>query len=151
MRPSREDALPWYRQFWPWFLISLPAAVVLASMATIFLAVSSDDGLVKDDYYREGLAIHRDAARVEAARQLGLKGRLTYREQQGEVLIEINDAPIGHYPELELQIVHPTRPNRDQTVAMTPVAPNHYRGRLDSLEPGNWRLSWQIFTLCDTP
>jgi hypothetical protein len=32
---------PWYKQFWPWFLISLPAAVVVASMFTIKIAIDS--------------------------------------------------------------------------------------------------------------
>ncbi|MFM1891144.1 MAG: FixH, partial [Pseudomonadota bacterium] len=45
MRPPREDTLPWYRQFWPWLLISLPASVVIASMVTIYIAVQTDDGL----------------------------------------------------------------------------------------------------------
>ena len=52
------DTLPWYRQFWPWVLISIPATTVVACMVMISLAVMSDDGLVSDNYYREGLAIN---------------------------------------------------------------------------------------------
>ena len=40
---------PWYRQFWPWFIIALPAAGVLASFFTLWLAVSNPDYLVVDD------------------------------------------------------------------------------------------------------
>jgi hypothetical protein len=44
------DALvPWYRQFWPWFIIALPAAAVIASLFTLYLAVSNPDYLVVDD------------------------------------------------------------------------------------------------------
>ena len=43
MRPPREDTKPWYRQFWPWFLIALPGSVVVASMVTIWLAASTSD------------------------------------------------------------------------------------------------------------
>ncbi len=28
---------PWYKQFWPWFLIALPASVVVASLITVTL------------------------------------------------------------------------------------------------------------------
>ena len=41
--------LPWYRQFWPWFIIALPAAAVLASFFTLWLAISNPDYLVVDD------------------------------------------------------------------------------------------------------
>jgi hypothetical protein len=46
--------LPWYRQFWPWFIIALPAAVVVASFFTLWLAISNPDHLVLDeDEYRQ--------------------------------------------------------------------------------------------------
>ena len=34
-----DDTLPWYRQFWPWFIIALPATAVVASLATVWIAV----------------------------------------------------------------------------------------------------------------
>lgn len=34
---------PWYRQFWPWFLIALPAVSVVFSFATLYIAVSGAD------------------------------------------------------------------------------------------------------------
>lgn len=43
---------PWYRQFWPWFIIALPASAVIASFFTLWLAVSNPDQLVvSDDQY----------------------------------------------------------------------------------------------------
>ena len=45
---------PWYKQFWPWFIIALPASVVIASFFTLYLAVSNPDQLiVTDDEYLE--------------------------------------------------------------------------------------------------
>ena len=45
---------PWYKQFWPWFIIALPASVVIASFFTLYLAVSNPDHLVvTDDEYLE--------------------------------------------------------------------------------------------------
>ena len=44
---------PWYKQFWPWFIIALPASVVIASFFTLYLAISNPDHLVvtDDEYY----------------------------------------------------------------------------------------------------
>ena len=41
--------IPWYRQFWPWFIIALPASVVVASFITLWLAISNPDHLVIED------------------------------------------------------------------------------------------------------
>jgi len=46
--PPVQD-LPWYRQFWPWFIIALPAAAVIASFFTLWLAISNPDYVVVDD------------------------------------------------------------------------------------------------------
>ena len=40
---------PWYRQFWPWFIIALPASAVIASFITLWLAVSNPVTLVVDE------------------------------------------------------------------------------------------------------
>lgn len=40
---------PWYRQFWPWFIIALPAAAVIASFFTLWLAISRPDYIVIDE------------------------------------------------------------------------------------------------------
>lgn len=40
---TRTDTKPWYRQFWPWFLIALPLTSVVASFATLWIAVTNAD------------------------------------------------------------------------------------------------------------
>ena len=57
---------PWYREPWPWILMSVPATAVVAGIITLWLAVSSADGLVAEDYYKQGLAINRVIEREEA-------------------------------------------------------------------------------------
>ena len=39
MKPALPgtDLLPWYRQFWPWFLIALPGTVVVAAIGTLVI------------------------------------------------------------------------------------------------------------------
>ena len=44
-----DPVVPWYRQFWPWFIIALPAAAVLAGFFTLWLAISNPDYMVVDD------------------------------------------------------------------------------------------------------
>lgn len=46
------DDKPWYKQFWPWFIMALPMAAVIASIATLVIAIKNPDYLVveKSDY-----------------------------------------------------------------------------------------------------
>jgi uncharacterized protein len=45
---------PWYRQFYPWMLIALPAAAVIAGFVTLYLAIAHPDTLVRKDCVRDG-------------------------------------------------------------------------------------------------
>lgn len=38
---TEKDTRPWYRYFWPWFIIALLASSVSASLYTVYLAVST--------------------------------------------------------------------------------------------------------------
>ena len=42
------EGVPWYKQFWPWFIIALPASAVIASFITLWLAISNPDPMVVD-------------------------------------------------------------------------------------------------------
>ena len=48
-QPQPGQDVPWFRQFWPWFIIALPAAAVIASFFTLWLAISRPDHLVVDE------------------------------------------------------------------------------------------------------
>lgn len=51
-RPSpmpRTPARPWYREPWPWVLIAIPLATVVACAVTLWLAISHPDYLVLDE------------------------------------------------------------------------------------------------------
>ena len=48
-RPKNTDPKPWFKQFWPWFLIALPGSVVIASMFTISLAIQNAPVIVQKD------------------------------------------------------------------------------------------------------
>lgn len=140
MRPPREDTEPWYKQFWPWFLISLPLSVVIAALYTINLALESADGLVSDDYYKEGLAIHKNADSAANARALGIQGTMNYDAETGAVTLEFTKPLSTALQQLELTVTHPTLPNRDQQVQLTAIDESRFVGRVAELENASWNL-----------
>ena len=161
MRPPREDTEPWYKQFWPWFLISLPLSVVIASIFTINIAIESNDGLVSDDYYKEGLGIHKDADSTQMAKALGIAAAVRFDAETGAIAVTFEQPLPAQSDPLSLKVTHPTRPNQDQLVQLTPSNGREYLGRLDPLGPARWKLelrpgdrSWRIegrLALPDTP
>ena len=72
----------------PWLLISLPASAVVAGFITLWLAATTNNSLVVDDYYKEGKAINLQLARDRVASQMGLSGTRR-RAPDGSPLLEL--------------------------------------------------------------
>ena len=65
MNPS-VDSKPWWKHGHVWLLISGPAAVVVASLVTGWIAVTQADPVIDEDYYRHGIEINRQLAHDRA-------------------------------------------------------------------------------------
>jgi hypothetical protein len=153
---SAPTSKPWYREPWPWFLISLPATAVIAGVTTVWIAATSADGLVVGDYYKAGLAINQTLARDDAARTLALSA--TLQSVDGALAMTL----AGHlqsYPDrLSLTLAHPTRPGLDQTLALSHAGGGHYRASLPALPAGKWHAqltdaasTWRLSGVLHTP
>jgi hypothetical protein len=150
---------PWYREPWPWFIMAGPAIVVVAGISTAVIAVRSFDGMVADDYYKQGLAINRVIAREAAARRMGVAASVAFGAGKTRVRVVMGD---GARPaSLTLALVHPTLPREDQSVVLAMTAPGVYEARLRApsgrryalrLEDGEgrWRLAGQWSTANDS-
>ena len=129
---------PWYRQFWPWFLMALPATVVVAGLTTWWIAASGADALVADDYYKEGLAINRVLHRQELARQLAVAAQVKLVDGYVEVVLEGNTDPSA----MSLSLYHPLDAEQDRSISLARILPGEYRGELP-LDSGS-RWVWQL-------
>ena len=129
---------PWYREPWPWLLMAGPAAVVLAGIATTVLAVTSFDGLVADDYYKQGLAINRVIAREERAQALGVEAAVLFNPERTRVRVMLNDK--AHPATLRLALVHPTRPDGDQAITLPAAGAGTYEGAIKPPRSASMRV-----------
>jgi hypothetical protein len=144
---------PWYREPWPWLLISGPAAVIVAGAATTWIAFASSDGLVAEDYYRQGLAINKVLAREEAARRLGVSAEVAFERDIVRVRLQ------GQNPEaLFVHLAHATRAGFDQRLRLVPVAAGVYEASLPEMPAGRWRVvvedpkaTWRVARDADDP
>ena len=131
-------AVPWYREPWPWLLMLGPAVVVVAAFVTLWLAVRSSDGLVADDYYKQGLAINQALARGDRARAMGLSARL--RIDGGSAIVALRSREGVSLPEtIRLSFAHPTRGGLDRVVDLEGSAVG-YRASMPDLSDGRWQI-----------
>lgn len=130
---------PWYRQFWPWFLIALPATAVVGGLMTVWIAFQQDTGLVNDNYYRQGLDINDELQKQYAARTANINARLQFLDEGGKVLLYLrSDTPLPE--QLQLLLSAPTDPAGDKVLNLRAKGPGLYQAALKYLPHGNYYL-----------
>jgi hypothetical protein len=133
---------PWYREPWPWILMSGPAIVVVAGIYTAWLAIDSNDGLVDDDYYKQGLAVSQRMARDNEASGLGLVAEIVVGGNGQELRLFLTARESAVLPEvLVLRLVHPTKAGADQAAKLKRDSAGFYVGSLASPVRGRWHAS----------
>ncbi|MFT6955288.1 MAG: hypothetical protein ACJAYC_000281 [Halieaceae bacterium] len=136
MMPSPKNRIepPWYRQFWPWFIMALPVSVVVAGLVTFYIANRHADDLVVDEYYKEGLAINRQLAKKQRAADLGITAKLLI---QGSTLRLWSTGPIRD-PILRLRLAHPMEADRDFQISLARRNDGSYSAPLAALVAAHW-------------
>ena len=125
----------WYKERWPWILMSGPAAVIVAGALTAWIAFATSDGLVADDYYKRGLAVNAVTKREQAAERLGIAAQ--FERGAGRMRVRLR----GAAPDaLFLSLAHATRAGNDLRLRLTPAGGGVYEAALPPLAPGHWRL-----------
>jgi len=140
-----------------WLLILFPGVAVIGGFFTLYLAIISDDGLVKDDYYQKGKQINRVLARDKMASQLGLTAKLQIDQEAGRVGLFLGSPLAVELPNtVSLGIFHRTRPGYDQIISLIKVQNNEYQGQINDTIHGRYNLelgtrSWRLTGLLQYP
>jgi len=137
---THKPKRPWYREPWVWLIIALPMTAVIASMFTIYKAVSTADGLVVDDYYKRGKAINRYLARDAAALRYQLKAGIDFDLRDNRVQIRLESAAVALPATLTFSLLHPTQAGYDQVLVLQHGGDGVYEGAIDEVGRGNWYL-----------
>lgn len=136
MHSMTHPGVAWYRQPWPWILMAGPGGVVIAGAVTMWLAFAHEDGLVADDYYKQGLAINRVINRDATARTLGVGAAVRFGAASVRIHLSA-DAP----PALVLTLAHPTRAGQDRIAHLRSLGGGVYEGAMDLPTTGRWHVA----------
>ena len=155
---------PWYKQFWPWFMLLPLASAVVMGITFVIVAFVYEDSLVSDHYYREGLAINSSLDRERIASALNLQADLSINHASDEVHVALRGDATTWPWQLKLELLHPIDKNQDRALLLvaapmaTSTAAEHYSGQWDmpitagqwyvqlsDVEQGDWLIKMRCF------
>lgn len=134
---------PWYRQFWPWFIIALPTAAVVGSIATAIIASKDGVNLVAEDYYKQGKEINQDLSKFDRSEALNIRFGLEVDGNELTLKPISGDIPAGQA--LYLSLFHPTLAGQDSEHMITADASGTYRLHFDKPLTGKWHIRVDAF------
>jgi len=133
--------LPWYRYFWPWFIVALLLASVAAGISTVVIAFSNRDSLVSESWYERGTEINRRLESESNAARRSIRAELRIDNMTGEVRVDLTGEGVAMLRELVLDLSHPTRASSDRSIALVRPDSGSFRGQLSAELNGRWYAS----------
>lgn len=135
---TEHENKPWYKHPHVWLLITFPALAILGGMHMLYLAATSKDSLVSDNYYKEGNNINQRLQLEKNAVAKGINAQIILGDNQQSLRILLNRKDLGP---ITLKLSHPTLKGLDQEVTLNNPAGSMYMGQLKQpLQAGNWYL-----------
>lgn len=143
----REDTQPWYRQFWPWFVIAIPAASVVAGLTTVWISMQTTDSLVVQSDDGMQIVAERRVVAEQLAAELNLAALIDINLDTGAILAGMRSGDLETVPAtLELEFSHPAFADRDQRIALNRAPPDAegnpvWSGHFVSVPDGRWYVT----------
>jgi hypothetical protein len=148
---THSPTLVWYKQFWPWFLITIPALSMVLSFSMLTLAINTDDSLVVDEYYKEGKAINLQLDKLKKAKALNINTKLSVIDNR--IAIDFVTGAPASGEALHLDFYHATLESKDFNVLLTQDASGTYRAQAEKVECylKSFRFELEGITTTDVP
>lgn len=135
---------PWYKQFWPWFILAFPLSAVVACFVTLYIFLGAQPDMVVDDYYKQGKAINFQKEKQSQALALGLAAQVTITDSQLVMQFTSGDEQLDGAA-LQLDFYHTTQAKRDFSLLAARNAKGQYTAELPKVITNKWQLSIMPF------
>jgi uncharacterized protein len=137
---SVEKILPWYRQFWFWFVFGPLLFIIGLCGIFVTIAFKNSDDVVTDNYYKVGRMINQTLSQDEKAAELGLLAKVKIDQLTGDVMVSLTGK--HSFPkQMLLFLDNPAKANKDQRILLTEIAAGEYRGELSTAIEYSWYVA----------
>ncbi len=145
-----QSPRPWYKEPYVLMLIGFPLSSIIACMFLIYLAVSTKDTLVRDNYYKDGLAMNQEFKWDKKAQTMDV--RLELKIEDNTAQIQLLNTRLELPNTLQLELSHPTLKAQDRdSMLQRQGQQKHYQGFIDLTQDGRYYIqiesmeqSWRI-------
>jgi hypothetical protein len=138
MKSNQTETRPWYKEPFVWMLIGVPMSSVIVGSFFIYLAASTKDTLVRDNYYKDGLAINQELQWDKKAKSLDVKLSILIEDNTATIkLLGSRQVPPNT---LLLKLSHPTLKDRDRDAFLQLSENGDYIGYIDTFEDSRFYL-----------
>lgn len=131
---------PWYSHRWPWLLMLGPFLVLAAGAFTGYLAVTREDAVVVDDYYKKGKAINQDLRRDRVATSMQLAFTARHDAAAGTLSGVLTSAGKPVTAPFRIRLAHSTQPQKDMVIEALPGPGGRFSAALPTLGQARWRV-----------
>jgi len=128
---------PGYKHPWFWFIMAPLVAVFCMGFTILYLSIVSNDGVIVDNYYKDGLAIKTREQQDLNARSLNLHGGLVLEHRRANLTLKGNIQD-EHY-KLWLHFIHPTQESMDVRIPLQQSG-QLYTGALPQVLSGRYSI-----------
>ncbi len=117
----------------------IPFLTVIAGIITYFIAADKPHSLVKDDYFKKGLAINQSIEKQQQAKTLNLTAALSFDVETQ--LINLTMSSSQALPEkIKATFSHLTQADKDQNITFERLTQNNYVAQLPQLVNKKWYI-----------
>ncbi len=130
---------PWFKQIWPWFIISFPLLTVIAGIITYYIAADNPVSLVQDNYFKEGLAINQVIHQQKKAKELNISATLNAEKTSQLLFVTLASTNIN-ITSLQVIFSHPTQEKLDKQIIFDALGFNEFAAQLPDLPQAKWHV-----------
>ncbi|WP_221798240.1 FixH family protein [Oceanobacter mangrovi] len=139
MKSETANNRPWYKEPMVWLIIAIPSITVCWGGVMLSLALNTNDSLVSDSYYKDGVSYTENVKMDDYASRLQLHSTLVLTNQEARLTL---DGYLDEQPSiLTLKLIHPTLEDRDVDIVLQRVDDGLYTGAAE-LELPSRRYIW---------
>ena len=146
--PKKKAADRWYKEPWMLLVLGGPLVVVIAAIATFYLAWQDSDNVLSRDYYRQGLNIDKDLSRDARAGEYKMQAAIRIDAGAAKVLLHI-EGQTALPPSVQLVIASSSRTSEYEDIrkiTLAQTSPGNYEGimKIPSTPDSTGQNVWHV-------